>query len=148
MVFHLDDVPTAAAPHIEVKPPSPGSHAPLPAARPAAALLPAPLPAAAAQPPLPPPPQLDTASTPPAAKEQAADALQAMAPGLLPIRKAVMRGRGGSNSSSRRGPVARAGPAAVVAGGAKAWGMKAPGPLEQDWVPPGWTSPARASQAA
>lgn len=158
MVFHLEDATALAAPQRPMslrQASATGPRATVSAARPAAAVVPAapltapqvvpPLAAAAVAPPPPPAPPrsgiTDVALS--AAKEQAAVALQAALAGLPPIRKAVMRGR--ADSGTRRGPAAKADPAA---GGAVAWEVKAQAPLERGWVPPGWTSPARASQAA
>jgi hypothetical protein len=156
MVFHLEGVTAVAAQQqqtgVQRAPPN-GRQASGAAAWSAAAVLSAapPLAAAAMAPPPPPLPE-STNAVRPAANEQAADALQGALAGLLPVRKAVMRGRGsgagGGGGGGRIGPVAKAGPVAAATGGAGAWGLKAPAPLERDWVPPGWTSPARASQAA
>lgn len=156
MLFHIEDVPAAAAPKHQASLLEATVHSarpPAPAASAAGAVPSAPLTAPLVLPPasvaaLPPPlPHLRIADMgPPAVTQQATDAPQAALAGLRPIRKAVMRGRAGGGGG-RRSPVARAG-LATPAMDAKAQGVKPWAPPERNWEPPEWTSPARAGQAA
>lgn len=80
-------------------------------------------------------------------QQRTGEVLQGALPGTT-IRKVVMRGR--RAGSVRGGKAAADNAAGLGAKGAKGTAgvdVQQP-PLERRWVPPGWTSPARASQAA